>query len=370
MGKWSKYEKRYCPEWEKDATLKNWIQKVPADVSKVYCKYCRCEMRAHKGDLMTHAATDKHKRNAAPFSNMRTVFDTGIKPKTVDISVKKAELKLAAHIACHSSIQTVDHLGELVHSISGKDLAIHRTKCTALIKRVIGPSVHLELIQDIQNVPFSLIIDESTDIKMMKQLCIIVRYYSAKLSKVVTTFLGLIVLEAGTAEAVFNSLLKFLGEKRLLPANCIGLATDGCNTMSGNANSVITRFRELTPGIVHIKCICHSIQLCSSYALKVMPRNVEFMVAETYNWFSHSTARQQRYHAIYSCINVGEEPLKILKLSDTRWLSTAPCVQRILDQYEELNCTFNWQKTPRETIPQICCTRCTTQLKISCIWCF
>ena len=66
----------------------------------------------------------------------------------MDMSVKKAELKLAAHIACHSSIQTVDHLGELVHSISGEDFAIHRTKCTALIKCVIGPSVHLERVTE------------------------------------------------------------------------------------------------------------------------------------------------------------------------------------------------------------------------------
>ena len=44
-------------------------------------------------------------------------FWTGIKPKAMDMSVKKAELKLAAHIACHSSIQTVDHLGELVSAV-------------------------------------------------------------------------------------------------------------------------------------------------------------------------------------------------------------------------------------------------------------
>ena len=90
--------------------------------------YCRCEMRARKGDLITHAETDKHKRNAAPLTNMRTVFETRINSKAIDVSIKKAELKLAAHIPCHSGIQTVDHLSDLIHSINSKDLAIRRTK--------------------------------------------------------------------------------------------------------------------------------------------------------------------------------------------------------------------------------------------------
>ena len=43
---------------------------------------------------------------------------------------------------------------------------------------------------------------------------------------------------------------------------------------------------------------------------------------------------------MYSSFNIGDEPLKILKLSNTRWLSIAPCVQRLLQQYEELKLHF------------------------------
>ena len=114
--------------------------------------------------------------------------------------------------------------------------------------------------------------------------------------------------------------------------------------MCGRNNSVITKFQAVCPRVVHIRCICHSIQLCSSYALKTLPCNIEFMVAETYNWFCHSTVHQQKYKQLYSCINVGEEPIKILKVSDTHWLSIAPCVQHVLDQYEELKLHFQLVK--------------------------
>ena len=69
----------------------------------------------------------------------------------MDNSEKIAELKLAAHIACHSSIATVDHLGEIVKNISGKDISLHRTKCSALIKKALGPAVHDELLADIKD---------------------------------------------------------------------------------------------------------------------------------------------------------------------------------------------------------------------------
>ena len=106
----------------------------------------------------------------------------------------------------------------------------------------------------------------------------------------------------------------------------------------------ITLMRKEVPDLIHVRCICHSLQLCSSYALSVLPRHIEHQVKETYNWFTNSTMRQKKFQAIYSTINVGEAPLKILKLSDTRWLSIAPCVQRILDQYDELKLHFQVEK--------------------------
>ena len=121
---------------------------------------------------------------------------------------------------------------------------------------------------------------------------------------------------------------------------CIGLGTDGCNALCGEHNSLISAMKEMNTNIVYIKCICHSIQLCSSYALRVLPRAVEYLASQTYVWFSHSTIRQIRYKEVYKTINVREDPLKILKVSDTRLLSIAQCVERVLDQYDELKLHF------------------------------
>lgn len=75
--------------------------------------------------------------------------------------------------------------------------------------------------------------------------------------------------------------------------------------------------------------VCHSIQLAVSHASsETMPRNLEFLVSETYNWFARSSSKQQIYINLYKLINDGHEP--------TRWLSIASAVQRLCDQWLEL----------------------------------
>ena len=86
---------------------------MPSDKTKAFCRYRRSEICAHQNDLSSHASTTKHLKNAAPFSSCRTLVDMGCTKVAVDNSVKMDEMKVDAHIACHSSIATVDHLGEL-----------------------------------------------------------------------------------------------------------------------------------------------------------------------------------------------------------------------------------------------------------------
>ena len=161
MGKWAKYGKHYNKLWEKEVGLKDWVVSVAGDDTKAACKFCKTTIRAHHGDLIKHGNTDRHKKNVVPFSGVRTLFQTGVVNRNADSSVKEIELKFAAQIACHSSMKTIDHLGELVKEASSKDISLHRTKCTALINRVLGPVMLDKLRTDIGENEYSLIIDES-----------------------------------------------------------------------------------------------------------------------------------------------------------------------------------------------------------------
>jgi len=58
---------------------------------------------------------------------------------------------MEAHIACYSSVLTLDHLEELVGEIAEKDIWLHRTQCSALIRQEIGPHMQQEQLKGTKN---------------------------------------------------------------------------------------------------------------------------------------------------------------------------------------------------------------------------
>ncbi|CAI5762014.1 coenzyme Q-binding protein COQ10 homolog B, mitochondrial isoform X1 [Podarcis lilfordi] len=204
---------------------------------------------------------------------------------------------------------------------------------------IIDPTVHKELLRDIGNGHYSLIIDESSDASSQKQLCLMVRYFSDKLKCVVSSFVGLITFS--DTDLITEALLSFLNENKLNIQKCVGIGADGLSaSICGHKNSLLKKFYELNPCGVFIKCTCHFIYLCLSRAIDVLPLNLEYMVAQTYLWFSQSTFHQKRYAELYAAINVGEVALKVLQVTDTRWLSMSPCINRILSLYDTLKLHF------------------------------
>jgi len=114
MGKYSKYSKKYNPDWEKlswfsgnynyysniillliTMILLGRLQRASdlhSDRGEAYCKLCRTALRDHK-----------------------TI--QGMHIKSNDEKIR--DLKLAFYIASHSSIRTIDHLGELLKDMNG-----------------------------------------------------------------------------------------------------------------------------------------------------------------------------------------------------------------------------------------------------------
>lgn len=101
--------------------------------------------------------------------------------KAIPAGVKVQDLRLATYIALHSSIRSVDHLSELLSSFYEKDgkkqLRLHRTKYSMLIREVLYPALLETLLSKIRGNPYSLIIDESTDLSSIKYLCVCVKFF-------------------------------------------------------------------------------------------------------------------------------------------------------------------------------------------------
>lgn len=300
-------------------------------------------MKAKLSTLLRHGKTSKHLATASPFNkNNQKILN--FQPVN-NSKVKEAELLEALYVAVHSTIRPIEHLVSLQKNIFSDSKAavgmnLGRTKCTALIKSVLAPHFQQLLAEDISDNCFSLIIDESTDITIDKYLGIVIRYYSKSCKKIVSTFLHLSALEDASAIGICKAIFKVLDDFNLKISNMVGLGTDNAKVMTGVNSGVIAKLREKNKNIILVPCVCHSIQLAVSSASKTLPDEIEYLVSETYNWFSKFASRQKNYKNIYAAINHDMQPLKIVRACDTRWLSIELAVKRIESQWLELKTHF------------------------------
>ncbi|KAB0790539.1 hypothetical protein PPYR_15060 [Photinus pyralis] len=333
------YKQKFRSEWLKEFL---WLELKDG---KNYCKVCAMHINGNVCHLRRHETSTSHvtKYKAAKKTPQITSL---LIPNEDEVHLSKkisyAEVKLCAYIAEHNlPLSLMDTLPQLCQDIFpdstiAKSLKIKRNKCTEIIVKKIAPLLRQDLINDLKTRKFSIIIDESTDVSTKKNLAIVCRYW--KNNKVVDNFLGLVELESSTAQSIFNVLKDIMDTSRIPYKNLVAFGADNAAVMQGSINGVQALLRTLCPNIVVIGCSCHSLHLCTSQATKKLPSTIEQFTRDIYAYFAHSS---KRLNELKECqVFANEKPHKILRPSQTRWLSLQAVVDRILEQWNPLNLYF------------------------------
>ncbi|GFR22659.1 DUF4371 domain-containing protein [Trichonephila clavata] len=224
----------------------------------------------------------KHKKNSEIVSfskkgNIKKLFENFNK-------INVTEIKLCVFVACHTAIQSIDHLSEIFNrsgagtsSSASEILHLHRTECLALIRKVISPELLKEQVAEINKSQFSLILDESTGVACCKHLWLCFRYYNRKENKIVSQFLGLVQVVESTADSLYKHVKDFFNKIGINLGNCFAIGTDGASNLCGKNHSFFTLMKKDIPNLILIKCICHSLHLVSSYAYEHLPSNLDYI---------------------------------------------------------------------------------------------
>ena len=271
---------RYRTEWEELDLFKTWLKPGP-DEFKAKCTVCDSILTAEIGVLKTHANRQKHveamRRLPSTSRQVSAMASFVTKKDPLQNAVQNAEVKLTGFLVEHNlSFKTTDHLVELLKSIFpdskiAQQISLKRTKATAVATAVIGETEKEVLASKLKQSKFSAISDESTDISTQKSSCVVVRFYDEQSNKIVSKFWELskifdssnpdLANEGATGKNLFNALIKSFEKEDVPLTNLIGFAADGCSVMMGENNSVSSRLKEHCPGIIIIKCVCHSASL-------------------------------------------------------------------------------------------------------------
>lgn len=360
------YKQKFRSEWLKNSEFSLWLRECPKDPYKAMCSLCDATIQAEISVLKRHSTGTKHQNKQKSMSMQQPiskVFQTS-KVLAEEDKAKYAELKLAAFMAEHKIPHaSMDHLSDLLvdafpDSNIAKNVKLKHTKLQVIINNVLGDSEKSALSADLKSQIFSVLIDESTDISSVKTMCVVVRYYDPKTGRVVSRFWDLIDLfgednvdHTTSAKRLFQVLIKSFEDNCVPLKNIVGFGSDGCSTMMGCNNSVSTRFRQLCPGIVIIKCICHSLHLCSSEACKELPSECESLARSIYNHFKTSSKRQSQFKAFQEFCDTKVH--KILRPAQTRWLSLSVVVDRILEQWDALKLYFDGKRLEEQECLEI-----------------
>lgn len=143
-----------------------------------------------------------------------------------DETTHVAEARWALMVAMHTSINVVDHVTQTLKttckdSTVATSMQLGRTKCSAIIKNVWGPFFRRDLREDVDGF-YSVLIDESTDKSTIKQLGIVIKYFSKRQQQIVGRFLTLEPIKAGDALCICTALKKVLNEFGLDLQRCSG----------------------------------------------------------------------------------------------------------------------------------------------------
>lgn len=107
------YTQKFRKEWLQEGFCIDWIMEIPGDANNARCKFCNSVFRAKLYDIKEHAKSKKHLTNSEPFSSARHMkinFHKLDKSNTVAWN----EAQLALFVANHCSINTSDHLVDVV----------------------------------------------------------------------------------------------------------------------------------------------------------------------------------------------------------------------------------------------------------------
>ena len=286
------YTQNFRKEWLSDAELRDWIteKKKSNGESVPFCKFCQCPLNSKLSDLKAHFRTKKHSANAKDLSIARQPVLPFVPAKKIS-EVQMTEGRMALFIAEHTAVMTCDHLSSLCKnsfpdSKVASQIQIKRSKCSGIIKNILYPHFMEDITKTIENDYYSLLLDESTDISDTKYLGIAIIYFDSLKKKIVSTFLSLTVLEECNADGIVSALKETISSIGLNLLKLRGIGTDNASVMTGVNNGVYEKLKAEVPGLVLIRCVCHSLQLAvSAAAANALPRNLEFLITETYNWF-------------------------------------------------------------------------------------
>ena len=187
---------------------------------------------------------------------------------------------------------------------------------------------------------FSILAEESQDITSQEELSVCCRWLVD--GKPEEHFFGCHseYVKATNAETLAKALTDFIETTGLDFEKLVGQGYDGAATFSETKTEVGKRIRTRAAHALYVHCSCHRLQLASVQAAASNPeiKKVFGMMTNLWKLFYYSPRKAEALKEVSSVLNLPQ--LKVVKPSDTRWLSHERCIKAICKDLPSLIITL------------------------------
>ncbi|CAC5395346.1 unnamed protein product [Mytilus coruscus] len=166
--------------------------------------------------------------------------------------------------------------------------ACSRTKTTQIIKKSLAPSLHQDVVRDLQTKPFSMATDVSNDCNCDKSLTILVCYFP---DQATTKFIAMPICNIEKASNIFDHFQEVFVDNNIPWENLVSFVSENCSVTTSRHNSVVTRIKEKCPAVFDFGCVCHLANLCTVAGVKALALPVEDLLVKGYFHFFHRSVR-------------------------------------------------------------------------------
>ena len=128
------------------------------------------------------------------------------------------------------------------------------------ILQLMALQILRQIAQQLKDVEFTIMIDETTDISVREQVVVVFRYIDSNLDAH-ETFVGLYCTDSITANSLVQIIKDVLLRLNLKLENCRGQCYDGASNMKGIRSGVATQISAIEPRAVYTHCYGHSFNL-------------------------------------------------------------------------------------------------------------
>ena len=184
---------------------------------------------------------------------------------------------------------------------------------------------------------YLIMIDETTDTSIIKEMVIYTRYISPE-AEVCTSFLAIVELPNGTSETVEKALTNYLESNNIPLSSLVGFGTDGAAVMIGRHNGVAARLKRLQPILTSIHCVSHRLALAASQSGDRVPyiKNTFKPTLRQLFYFYENSPVHEWFETIEALLDSPQ--LKLKQPADIHWLSHDAACQTLVEVLPALSC--------------------------------